>query len=185
LGPDLLLVKETMYAESIDSLVIVPSTILISRDFFDRIGGIDEAFTRVSVEDIEFVLRCVQQAPIGVVTRPMVGMRRHGANAAGDRFRDLRGTVKILDFARAHHPLAPQYANLIDEHLLRDRLEAADLAFSAGQYALVRELMQPIPDAERPWKAKVKMTISSMPEPFRTVLAKATLRFPKKLPGLP
>jgi glycosyltransferase involved in cell wall biosynthesis len=179
IGPDLILVKETLYPKVVRLFSIAPSAILISREYFDQIGGEDERFSREIAEDFEFVLRCVRRAPIGVVTRPMVGMRKHEGNVSLSQLRNLVSKAKILEFAREHHGLSSQYGELIHETLLQVRIEAADRAFFAGEYDIVRKLVQPLSSLERPWKIKLKRFVSGAPEPVRTVMAKAALGFPK------
>ena len=51
----------------LDDQPIFPSTTAFTRRHLDRIGGFDERLNRTVAEDLEFTLRCVREAPIGVL----------------------------------------------------------------------------------------------------------------------
>ena len=66
------------------------------------VGGFDAKFARTASEDFEFTLRCVAEAPIGMIEDSLTGVRRHGGNFSGNQLKNLLGEVKILRHAQAH-----------------------------------------------------------------------------------
>lgn len=171
LGPDFLVVRDSLYEPLIEFFPTTPSTLLFSRPFLDRVGGLNEAFTRSSVEDMEFVLRCSEQPPAGMVTRPLVGMRRHDSNAYGNRLKDLIGKAEVFEYALKNHRTAPQHEAALRKVILQMRTEAADEAFLSRQFDLARTLLMPVHAAGLPLKSRLKMALSGWPEPVRSVVA--------------
>jgi glycosyltransferase involved in cell wall biosynthesis len=182
-GPDLLVVRDSLYEQLIEFFPTTPSTLLLSRPFLDRIGGLNDAFTRSSVEDIEFVLRCSEQPPMGIVTRPLVGMRRHDSNAYGNRLKDLIGKAEVFKYALKHHRTAPLHRTQLSKALATTQIEAADLAFLSQQYSVVAELLHSISFAEMPAKSRLKWVVSTLPAPARGLLAGILLRFARAQRG--
>ncbi len=174
-GPDFLVVRDSLYEPLIEFFPTTPSTLLFSRQFLNRIGGLNEAFTRSSVEDMEFVLRCSEQPPTGIVTRPLVGMRRHDSNAYGNRLKDLIGKAEVFEYALKHHRTAPQHEAALSSAILQMRTEAADVAFLSRQLDLAHELLTPVRHAGLGMKARLKLALTGWPEPVRSAAANLLL----------
>jgi glycosyltransferase involved in cell wall biosynthesis len=157
--------EEALYSRLLRYQPIFPSTITMSRDFFERVGGLDDRWSRNPGEDIEFVLRCMQRAPVGAVARPLVGIRKHTSNFSGDRLRSSLGVIKILRHARVHHqPHGMRYAGLIDEWIARETLNAVAFAFAEGRLGVVRDLVPDVPPAPRSPKLRLKLAVARLPE---------------------
>jgi len=159
---------EPLYPHLLKFQPIFPSTIVMTKALFDAVGGFDAKFARTASEDFEFTLRCVAEAPIGMSETALTGVRRHGGNFSGNQLKNLLGEVKILRHAQAHHGAAPRYAALIDADIRRRNLEALDLAFANGDYALVRDLAREIGGGWLGFKPRLKASLAALPQFLRT-----------------
>jgi hypothetical protein len=176
-------IREPLYLDAMTFIPIFPSTVLMSRKRFDAMGGFDEHWTRTSIEDFDFTLRCLQTPPFGVVDEPLVGIRRHDSNASGNRVRDLTAYVDILRHSKEHHTLGPPNACIIDHHIRDASIEAADLAFAAGQFDVAGSLLRPIPSSRLGAKMRLKKFVSSLPPVLRDPLSALLLKAAGTLRG--
>jgi hypothetical protein len=143
------------------------STIVMTRALFSEIGGYDERFARTGSEDFEFTLRCVARATIGVVQKPLVGIRRHHGNFSADQRKVLVGEVEILRHAKACHPGARGLEREIAAEIRRRTLEALALAFSDEDYESVAALAGTLARREIDLRSRVKIALSSVPRGAR------------------
>jgi glycosyltransferase involved in cell wall biosynthesis len=142
---------------------IFPSTVLITKAFFERVGGFDDSFGRTASEDLEFTLRCVQEAPVGVSARPTVGIRKHAGNNSGDIAALRMGEIAILHHASTHHRVGRQHVDLIATELRRRRREAFEHAFASANFSLAREVSRSVWQENRSVKVAVKVGIAHLP----------------------
>jgi glycosyltransferase involved in cell wall biosynthesis len=170
---DLFVIDEPMVERLLRHQPIFPSTIMMERSFLEAVGPFQESL-RMS-EDLEFTLRCVTRAPIGVVSAPVVGIRKHNANFSGDALRSLVGEIEIFRYVLKDHPWAKQYAHAIHEQIIVRSAAAAELAFETGELEKTRELLEAVPYSRRSWKLQVKGLISQSPRALGQVLRKTTL----------
>lgn len=154
---------EPLYAHILHFQPIFHSTIAMSRAFFERTGGYDEAFARAGSEDFEFTLRCAAQAPIGIVEEPLVGIRRHAGNFSANQLKNLLGEVVILRHAKAHHAAAAALTVQIDREIARRTTEALELAFTLRDFALVRRLAGDLAREKLGLKPRLKALIAALP----------------------
>ncbi len=161
---------EPLYPHILKFQPIFPSTIVMRKSLFDSVGRFDAKFARTASEDFEFTLRCVAQAPIGMIETSLVGVRRHDGNFSANQLKNLLGEVKILRHAKAHHDAAPRYAAEIDADIRLRNLEALELAFTNGDYDLVRSLAREIGESGLDFKPRLKAFLASLPRPIRTPL---------------
>jgi hypothetical protein len=159
---------EPLYPHILKFQPIFPSTIVMTKALFDAVGGFDAKFARTASEDFEFTLRCVAEAPIGMIEASLTGVRRHGGNFSGNQLKNLLGEVKILRHAQAHHAAAPRYAALIDADIRQRNLQALDLAFANGDYNLVQSLAREIGKDGLSFKPRLKASLAALPEFLRT-----------------
>jgi len=155
---------------------IFPSTVLIKRALIDRVGGWDEALGRLLSEDLEFTLRCVVRPPVGVVSQPLVGIRKHVGNISGNALRQIMAEVEILRYVREHHPAAKEHARLIEDEVIRRRTIAAALAFENGNFETVRQVMAEVPRSSVSWRLQLKSFIAQCPGPLARPLRRAAMR---------
>jgi glycosyltransferase involved in cell wall biosynthesis len=137
----------------------VPSTTIIAASLLREVGGVDPSFGRGWCEDWELELRCVQQGRIAFINEPLVGIRRHAYNMTANRLALLLGNIRVLDMARNRHPAAARYAEVLEERLADNCIEAVDEAFSTGRTDLVRDLARRVPAVRRSWRLRAKRAI--------------------------
>ncbi len=155
-----------LYPRVLEFQPVFQSNTMMSRAFFERIGAYDESLGRMKSEDLEFTLRCVQEAPVAALAKPLVGIRRHPGNFSGDQLRVLLGELEILRFALAHHRDAGLYREAIERQLeLRSR-QAADAAFAAAEFPITSQALRQVPFSHRSLKLHLKAVISSLPLPL-------------------
>ena len=161
-------VAGSLYAHILRFQPIFPSTLLMTRAFFERVGPFQEAFGRLPSEDREFTLRCVQEPPLAVVARPVVRIRKHAENISASLLRNRMGDIEILEYARQRHRTGREQPRLLEEHILRNRIAALELAFARAEMDLVRDLGHRIPRQRRSAKLWIKYGTSVLPWPVAT-----------------
>lgn len=167
---------EPLYPHILKFQPIFPSTIVMTKSLFDAVGGFNAEFARTASEDFEFTLRCVAEAPVGMVETSLVGVRRHHGNFSGNQMKNLLGEVKILRHAKTHHTAAPRYAAQIDADIRQRNLQALELAFLNGDYVLVRSIAGEIGKGWLGFKPQLKVILASLPNFIRTPLVALALR---------
>jgi glycosyltransferase involved in cell wall biosynthesis len=166
----------SLYDELLMFQPVFPSTTLMSRDFFYRIGGYKDSLGRVLSEDLEFALRCVQHAPIGVITEPVVGIRKHTSNFSGSNFATTCGEIEILNYALLNHSVTLPTKKLMEDQIALRRVGASYGAFSEGRFAACKKLLSAVPDRYLTPKLRLKLLISNSPEPVARFLQKLLVR---------
>ncbi|MBI1875774.1 MAG: glycosyltransferase [Acidobacteria bacterium] len=174
IDPNLWIFGDPLYARLLRFQPIYPSTILTSRALFERVGGIDEQWGWTPAEDVEFVLRCAQRAPMGAVACPLVGIRKHPKNFSRDHLRTALGMLAILAHARLHHrPCGEQHAALLAELIQGERTNVVNFAFATGRTDIVRELGLTMPGVPRSLKLRLKLAVARLPDLFARPLCRA------------
>jgi glycosyltransferase involved in cell wall biosynthesis len=164
-GDGLFVAEAPLFPDVLAYQAIYPSCSLISRSFYERLGGLNAAFGRNVSEDLEFTLRCVHEAPSGIDTRPTVHIMRHGTNYSGDWVRGLVGSIEILKFAAANHGLPKAWLSMIDREIVHRSVEGIDHAFLACRLEEVRQFARDVPSAEMSWKTRLKAIVATLPPP--------------------
>ena len=144
---------------------IIPSAMAFTRRFFDAAGGCNPAFGRNRSEDTEFVLRCVRETPTGILTRPLVGIRRHDGNFTAEKFAVCRGRLEVVKFALENHAVCAEWRGALLAE--RDRLivEAFDGAFEQSDMAITRALSCEVPGHALTIRRRLKRAVASLPSP--------------------
>jgi len=157
---------------------IFASTMIFHRRWIERFGALDVSFSRMQTEDFEFALRCTQAGPIGIVTKPMVGIRKHGGNmSGGSTYGPVWSDVQILEHSLRVHPLAGQYEDVIKEEIQGRSALVATEAFSAGNFPIYRQALQRVPWSERSARVKLRGALSVLPDSILEQLIVAKRRF--------
>lgn len=152
---------------------IFPSCMLLSKEFLRRAGGLNAAFGRNVSEDLEFTLRCVVEAPVGVDTRPTVYIRRHGNNYSGDWIRGLADSIEILKFAFTHHSLVPEYKNALTQQIRIRSIEGIDCCFLAKRPREIKYFTPNLVGTDIPFKTRMKIAVCRQPTPIAMPLGSA------------
>jgi len=150
------LVLEPLYGAILKFQPIFVPGLLMTRTFFDEVGGFNEEFGRTATEDFEFTLRCAQKCPIGVSCEPLFGVRLHGEKHSGDPLANSLGQLKILDYALSNHAAAKQHSDSISQAQVVHRLDAAHAAFARKQFSLAGKLLDSVPKERKNAKTRVK-----------------------------
>jgi glycosyltransferase involved in cell wall biosynthesis len=141
-GGDLLVAGRSVVEEILRFQPIFPSCTAMLRSFYDAIGGYDPAFGRLPSEDLEFTLRCVMQAPVGLLRRATVGIRRHPGNHSADHVRQLGGEIRILAHSRAAHGADAATRRALTRAIETRTAQAIDGAFARRMWSLFPLLLR-------------------------------------------
>ncbi len=182
LSQEALVIDESMFERLLVHQPIFPSTVMMKRSFFEAIGPWDESLGRNPSEDFEFHLRCVGRTPIGIISAPVVGIRKHTSNFSGSIFRTTIGQIEILRYVLKNNPAASRYSDAIEEQIVIRSACAAHDTFTLGQFDLFRELLKAVPPARRSWKLSLKGLIACSPGAFGQLLRRATTSLSSLLP---
>ncbi|HWS14925.1 MAG TPA: glycosyltransferase family A protein [Candidatus Methylomirabilis sp.] len=159
-------ISEPFYPNLLRFQPIFPSTIMMTKKYFHRVGGFDESFGRKLTEDFEFTLRCSQESPIGVVTEPVVGIRRHEQNFSKGRISGISfiiSDIDILEYSLKNHRLGNLYESVINKQIIGRSIAVANGAFSHGEFKIVRDMSGNIPMIDRSLKMWVKLLVARLP----------------------
>ncbi|WP_439596828.1 glycosyltransferase family 2 protein [Falsiroseomonas sp.] len=153
-----------------------PSCLVAKADFLRGIGGWDESVGRPVSGDLATILRIAEHAPIGVALRPLVAIRKHGANFSGDVQAMNLGDAQVLEHVLAQRPaLAPLRAEITASIAAR-RAAALDTAFARQDLAAVRAIYALLPPAGRGGLRRVKRGVAALPAPLGQLAGAALLR---------
>lgn len=170
---DMWILDVPLYERLLTYHPIFPSTVVMGRDFFERVGGFDERWGRTVGEDVEFTLRCVQHAPAGVIAKPVVGIRKHRGNFSDDLLGGALGLIEIYRHARTHHrPMGELFGAQLEDLIAIETRNAIEFAFSAGRIDIVRELRRTRRIGSS-GKMQLKLAVSRLPRPLAHPLCRA------------
>jgi hypothetical protein len=158
-----LVVNEPLYGAILKYQPIFPSSVMLTRSLFDRVGGFNEKFARNSTEDFEFTLRCAQEHPTAARPEPLFSLRLHDSKLSGNALRNTFAQIAILEHALESHSGAAQYRGLILQRLHGLRLEGAHGLFSSGRYQELRDLIAQLDPADAEMKLRLKILLSHYP----------------------
>lgn len=152
---------------------IFVSTLVLTKDRYERLHGYDERFSRALAEDLEFTLRNAMRPPIGVLAEPLVGIRRHPGNNSSYFLGVLLGEIKILEYALATYADAGDFRHLLENEIEWRRNLAVDQAFAAGKLDVVRELGAGVGTRYANWRRTAKIRIAHLPTPLAEIAQRA------------
>jgi hypothetical protein len=113
---------------------------MVSRAAFSNVGGWDEGVSRTVGCDLATTLRVAAQAPLGIVRRPMVAIRKHESNFSSDTERMNLGDAQVLEHVLQTRPELVHLENAILSSVALRRRAALDSAFSRRDFDAVREI---------------------------------------------
>lgn len=149
-----------LYRKLIQFVPVWPSATLIRKDFFDKIGGFDQQFSRFATEDFEFTLRCNEYAPAVIVKEPLVGIRKHQGNYSAGKVRQQLSDAAILEYARDNHRSGRLFKTEIDRSVIERRLGALGDAFAYGDLQTVRAIAELLPPDAMDARARLKIAMA-------------------------
>lgn len=152
-----------------------PSAMIADRRFLLSLGGWDESVGRTIGTDFATALLLAEHPPIGVLTAPLVGIRKHGANYSGDVQAMNLGDATILEMVLARRRSLAPLADAIRASVARRRVAALEIAFSRSDHAAVRAIYALLPRVARGGAVGVKASVAALPAPLRAFAAPALL----------
>jgi hypothetical protein len=174
-GPDAFVVDVPLFDRVVTYNPIFPSTIIMSQGFFQRVGRWVEALGRTLSEDLEFTLRCVTHPPIGVLSAPLVGIRKHSGNFSVDHLRTLKGEIEILRYVLEQQPFARRHQAAVLDGIARLNVAGAEVCFQSGNLSGFREFLKAVPPGYRSRALRIKSLIARLPDRVAERLRGASL----------
>lgn len=154
-----------------------PSAMAADRRFLLQAGGWDEGTSGLVGRDFATALRIAEHAPLGIVRRPLVGIRKHAANDSGDALAMNLGDADVLEYVLRTRPSMLPHAGLIRASVEARRLSALDLAFARRRFDDVARIAALLPPGAMARTASVKHAVACLPRPARGLAASALLGF--------
>ena len=152
------------------------SCMVADRRFLLEIGGWDESVTRIVGSDFATALRIAEHVPLGVVRRPVVGIRKHAGNFSGDVQRMNLGDAQVLELILPRRPALAPFADEVRASIERRRRDALDTAFARRDFQAVREIEALLPGRVQ-GRQRAKALVARLPPPLSGLLAGALLGF--------
>lgn len=156
-------IDEPLFSKLLLNQPIFPSTVLMKRSLFDKIGGFVDSLGRTLSEDLEFSLRCVSQAPIGIVMTPLVGIRKHNSNFSNDSLKNKIGEIDILKYVMANHNLNNDDVGAVKNQISHRSADVVTQAFAVGDLETVIRYFRTIPPTQRTGTMYIKASIARLP----------------------
>jgi glycosyltransferase involved in cell wall biosynthesis len=166
-GPDMGVFDRPVIDRLIRFQPFFPSTMVVNRRWFLDLGGWDEAASRIVGCDFATTLRVGEHPPIGVLRRPLVGIRKHGGNFSGDVQAMNLGDARILEHVLTTRPSLGAYKALIEESVITRRRHAFDAAFARQDFAGVESIYRMLPASARSPAMGVKHLVAGFPSGIR------------------
>lgn len=152
-----------------------PSACVADRVAMLGAGGWDEGVGRTVGDDFGTVLRLGELHPFGVLSAPLVGIRKHSGNfSASVRVMNL-GDADVLEYALASRPSLRPYAELIRDSIARRRADALNSAFADRDFPVVRAIYQKLPPSAIHHKIRIKYLLAALSRPVASILPKTAL----------
>jgi hypothetical protein len=174
-GPGIGLFDSPITRRLLDFQPFFPSCFVARRSALLAAGGWDEGVGRVVGDDFGTALRVAELCPFGVVTEPLVGIRKHDGNYSRDTRAMALGDSLILEYALATRPSLAGMADTIRENVAHRRRIALHLAFDDCDFAAVGAIYPLIPEGGRPFSIQVKRRVAGLPAPIRSAIARFLL----------
>lgn len=148
-----------------------PSAMVVDRARFSGLGGWDEGVSRIIGCDFATALRVVNAPPVGIVQKPLVGIRKHGGNISADVQAMNLGDALVLEHVLRAQPGMDKYEAAICASIQERRRAALATAFSRRDLAAVRAIYDALPHAAHDRSIAVKRRIAGLPNPLDQIAA--------------
>ena len=139
-----------------------PSTLVIRRELFTRIGGWDVSLRGVKSEDGDFIFRAIKAGMLGIIWAPSVRDRCHPGNDAGDEFQVALGRIKIWEHLLSRNDLEEIERVAISSAITRGISEIHWSAFAKRNYLMVTELAKRIGWKNLSFSQRVRTVVAKM-----------------------
>ena len=175
-GPDMLVFDTSLIERLIRYQPFFASCIIVNRIAFRAHGGWDEAASRIVGSDFATALRVAEHPPIGVVSRPLVAIRKHAGNFSADVQAMNLGDAEVLEIVMSTRPSLAPYGDQIRASIVRRRRDAFDIAFARRDFAAARAIYPRLGEIGRTPNIRIKYYVASMPCGLRDIVAASLLR---------
>lgn len=152
------------------------SCLMVDRKRFLALGGWDEGVSRMIGCDFATALRAAEHPPIGIMRRPVVGIRKHAGNISGDVQRMNLGDADVLKYVLSTRPTLAAYAPTISQSIDSRRLAAFDTAFARGDFVAARQIVALLSGRPQGLKHWLKRTITQFPPILRKLIWRFIIR---------
>lgn len=145
-----------------------PSTMVLRKDLFLKVGGYDPQVRGIVAEDIEFLVRALLAGNLAIVWPPLLNYRLHGSNDSGPLSGGYLGQIvgkwRIFEFLREKAPsLDATFAIALEEGILPLRAQAFDAAFGLRQFDLASDIARDVRSSDWSIKRSIKRALIDMP----------------------
>ena len=149
-----------------------PSCMVVDRIFFHHgLGGWDEGVSRIVGCDFATALLVAEYAKIGVIRRPLVGIRKHDKNISSDVQKMNLGDAKVLEYVLNTRSSLASFAPAFRRSIIKRRQDALHTAFARNDLKSVREIYNLLPNYARGGSIALKRSISNLSPPIGRTLA--------------
>ncbi len=150
-------------------------TMVARRQFFIDVGGWDETISDSAGCDFATTLRVASHAPIGIVLKPVIGIRAHSESFSYNAQSVDAGEALAPEDARAFRPNHAAHLDPIRQNVTRRRQAALAAAFSRRDFASVQAIYSLLPTAACTGSVALKRKIASLPGPLGQLAAEVML----------
>lgn len=154
------------------------SCLMVDRQRFLALGGWDEGVSRMVGCDFATALHIAEHPPIGVLRRPVVGIRKHAGNFSGDVQRMNLGDADVLNYVLSTRPTLAAYASEIRQSIEARRLAAFDTAFARGDFTAIEHISSLLSNRPQNLRHRLKHVIAHLPPFVRDVVWRIAVRAP-------
>jgi glycosyltransferase involved in cell wall biosynthesis len=164
-GPAGVVMDHDMVAAFLRFQPAITSTVLVSREQFDKTGGWNEAMSLNPAQDFEFHLLCASHPPVALVREVLMLYRVHGLNWSSDALRQDFAGVEILESMLERNPLARAHEARFREEIQSRTIECADRAFYEERFDFFKKMIRRVPWRSRPPRLTARYFLTLLPPP--------------------
>lgn len=162
-GDDLAVFDQPFVERLIEFQPFFPSCMVVNRQAFLAVGAWDEGVSWVVGSDFATALLAAEGAMVGLMRRPLVGIRKHASNISGDTEKMNLGNACILEYVLSTRPSLQPLANQIQRSIASRRSDALAAAFARGDMTAVRHIYNLLPPDARSPNLRCKAAVASAP----------------------
>lgn len=152
-------------------IAFYPSTMAMTKVFYQSIGGYNPQFRGIKSEDIEFLARALTTGNLSIAWSPLVDYRLHEGNATSSVYLTILGRLRIFEAMRKDPSVSPELQAALDTDLPARRAWGLDFAFKVGDFDLVRSLGSQFRLEDWTPSRKVRYKIAGLPAPANVMTA--------------
>ena len=146
--------------------VFYPSTMILKRELFDRVGGFDPAVRGIKTEDMEFMTRALPVARLAFAWAAQVDYRMHESNNGGDLLAQYIGRWRIFEYVqRKDQHGSAALAAALEVDLPARRRAVIRTAFRNGQLDVLPDVEARLRPEDRTLVTGALLAAARLPRP--------------------